>query len=224
MEPWITVDGHKVRIESSLPAGERSQKIPALVLLHGAGGHAEFWQSHLAVPLAEAGVALFVPHYFDRTGTVRADLQAINDGIHVPLWLDSVRAAVTAVAHEPGMDANRIALLGISLGAFLGLAFAAQQTRDPGLGSRVRCIVELSGGLVDPYRSQAGVSFPPTLILHGEADPIVPVSFAHDLERRLTELGVVHEQLLLPGEGHWFSVAAQLKLLLTVSGFLSRHL
>ena len=224
MQAWIDVDGHKVRLESSLPSGEPARKVPALMLLHGAGGHAEFWQSRIAAPLAQSGIALFVPHYFDRTGTARADLQTISDGIHVPLWIDTIRTALDTIAAHPAIDPSRIALLGVSLGAFLSLAFATQHTRASQPVSPVRCIVELSGGLVEPYRALADAAFPPTLILHGETDTIVPASFAHDLESRLVELGVTHERFIVPGEGHWFGGAAQMQLLLKVSSFLGRHL
>lgn len=219
MQELLSVDDHPVRLESSVPAVERGAKLPALVLLHGAGGNAEFWRARLATPLAQAGVALFVPHYFERTGTVRADLGSISDGVHVPLWLQTLDVALDTIAKHPAVDPERIALLGISLGAFLSLAFAAESLQRSAATPRVRCIVELSGGFVEPYRSRANISFPPTLILHGEADAVVPVSFAHELDQRLSELGVPHEALLLPQEGHWFSGAAQLKLLVAVSGF-----
>ena len=84
--------------------------------------------------------------------------------------------------------------------------------------------MELSGGLAEPYAAQATGDFPPTLILHGKADTVVPVAQAHSLDALLKRLNIEHETKILPGEGHWFSTAGQLQLMLDVSGFLSRHL
>lgn len=199
---------------------------PAILLIHGSGGNIGFWLDRLTPHLAAAGVALFAPHYFERTGTIRADLATITDGIHVPQWLDTIAAAREAVAARPGIDPNRIALIGISLGAFLSMAYAAinSASTDPAAHKAIRCIVELSGGLTEPYASQATPQLPPTLILHGADDNIVPVSSAHELDALLTNLGVQHETRVLQREGHWFSGPAQMQLLLAVRSFLSKHL
>lgn len=198
---------------------------PALILLHGSGGNVGFWLSRLEPALAETGILLFAPHYFDRTGTDRADLAIISDGVHVPLWLDTLEAALRHVAEHPQVDPQRIALVGISLGAFLSMCWAAlHSARTQASAPSVRCLIELSGGLPEPYASQATARLPPTLILHGEQDTVVPVGQAQALAALLQRLGVPHESHILRGEGHWFSSAAQWQLLLAVSGFLSRYL
>ena len=187
-----------------------------------------FWLDRLAPYLNSAGIALYAPRYFDSTGTVRADLATITDGMHVPQWLETLSDSIRWVAARPSVDQRRIGLVGISLGAFLALSLAAQQSNpehvtapDP---NPVRCIVEISGGLPAPYAEQATARFPPTLILHGENDEIVPVRFAHELDNLLNHLNVAHETRLLPREGHWFSSGAQLQLLLAVSSFLRGYL
>ena len=199
---------------------------PALILLHGAGGNVGFWLSRLEPALMENGILLFAPHYFDRTATVRADLATITDGVHVPLWLDTLEATLRHVAAHPRVDPSRIALVGISLGAFLSMSWAALQSGLPPerVSPGVRCIVELSGGLPESYAAKATHRLPPTLILHGEQDTVVPVQQAHDLAAVLQRLRVPHETLILQGEGHWFSPEAQMRLLVAVSSFLSRHL
>jgi carboxymethylenebutenolidase len=163
-------------------------------------------------------VAIYAVYYFDRTGTIRADLETIEDGKHVPLWLDTVSRALDHIASLPQVDAARIALLGISLGAYLALATAATDSE------RIRAVVDISGGLVEPWASQATASFPPTLIVHGEADSVVSVAEAHRLDQQLSDLGVAHQALILPGEGHWFSPAGNLRIVKAVAGFLTQHL
>src|ERR1019366_5345045 len=82
-----------------------------------------------------------------------------GSGGNVSFWSDRIAPHLT----RPNIDPNRIALLGISLGAFLSLALAT----DP--ATNIRAIVEISGGLPDPYAANATSAFPPMLILHGGA-------------------------------------------------------
>ncbi len=201
---------------------QNPRKRPAILLLHGSGGNVDFWGNQLAAILQEAGVHLYAPHYFDRTGTKRADISLLSDGIHVPQWLETINDALRFVAARPDVDPARIIVAGISLGAFLGLALAAtlSASGDAAETRRIRAIVDVSGGLVPPFERMATARFPPTLILHGIADMVVPVTFAQELATKLTQLGVAHRAELLPGEGHWFSASAWPRLLMAVSAFL----
>ena len=207
--------GKAVRIDGAEPATTGAH--PALVLLHGAGGNTDFWLERIAPLVARLGVAVYAVHYFDRTGTTRADPAMLSDGKHVPLWMEAVRDALKAIAARPGVDANRVALVGISLGAFLSLALAAE-------GLRIKAIVEISGGLVPPYEALASRAFPPVLIVHGDRDTVVPVAMAHALETTLKKLGVAHKTEILAGEGHWFSSPAQARILAAVAAFLAQQL
>ena len=189
----------------------------AIVLLHGSGGNISFWAERFRAPLRQFGIALYAPRYFDRTGTKRADAATILDGYHFPLWTETVGDALSWVAARPGVDAARIALLGISLGAFLAVA---RGHTDP----RIRAILEISGGLPRPSAAVTVPRFPPTLVVHGEADTVVPVREAHELVRWLKSRDVPHQAELLAGEGHWFSPLAQGRILLAMAAFLGRHL
>ncbi len=210
---------------ASVPA-QPTVRRAAILLLHGSGGHVESWTGRLAPFLLEAGIGLYAPHYFDRTGTTRADLAMLTDGIHVPQWIDTVDDTLRFVASRPGVDPERIVVAGISLGAFLALALAStlSASNSPSEQRRIRALLDVSGGLVPPYDANATAAMPPTLILHGDADSIVPVSFAHELDRKLIALRVVHRMEILPGEGHWFSANALPRMLLAVSSFLEQHL
>jgi len=213
--------GRSVRLAAYEPlsAPSRSKPVPAILLLHGAGGNVDFWLGRVAPLVNRAGVAVYAAHYFDRTGTERASPAHLADGIHVPQWLGTAGDALTVIAARPTVDRERIALLGISLGAFLSLALGTQLP-----AGTIRAIVEISGGLVPPFEHAATSAFPPTLIVHGEADTVVPVAHAHSLAERLKKLSVEHQQKLLPGEGHWFSAAAQDSILQAVALFLATHL
>jgi carboxymethylenebutenolidase len=209
--------GATIRLRALEPSGPGP--FPAILLLHGAGGNVSFWFDSVAPFITRLGVALYAVHYFDRTGTETADTATILDGHHVPLWLATVADALDHIAANPKVDPRRIALLGISLGAFMSLAHATLPGRR-----RVRAIVEVSGGLAAPYIPLASATFPPTLILHGETDNVVPVTEARALDALLTRLDIHHAVKLFPGEGHWFSPGAQLQILQAIANFLGPRL
>ncbi len=154
---------------------------------------------------------------FERTGTLRADAATILDGRHFPQWLETARDALTYIASRPEVDARRIAVLGISLGGYLAMAMAVD---DP----RPAATVEISGGMPEHWAQRVHTGMAPVLLLHGDADPVVPVSEAHRAAELLQAAGVPHQVRIFPGQGHWFSGTAQFELLLTVGQFLTRHL
>lgn len=177
-----------------------------------------FWFNRIAPQLARLNLGLYAVHYFDQTGTVRAERETIVDGYHFPAWLRTISDALGYIRSRPSINPDRVALLGVSLGAFLALSTAA----DP--SARIRAVVEISGGLPEPSIKSIGPNFPPTLILHGDADTVVPVSMAHQLKDLLTRHRVPHQALILPGQGHWFDAAAQLQILMATAGFLASNL
>src|SRR5437660_10614651 len=88
--------------------------------------------------LAANGFAVYVPHYFDRTGTSQADRDTIFR--HFPLGMKTLWDSVSFVARQPHVDPERMGLLGFSLGAYLSLSTAA-------IDSRVRAVVEVFDGI-----------------------------------------------------------------------------
>ncbi len=54
----------------------------------------------------------------------------------------------------------------------------------------------------------AGRDFPPTMLLHGDADTDVPVEQSKQMAAVLQRLGVPHELVILPGAPHGFDRAA----------------
>jgi carboxymethylenebutenolidase len=213
--PTFQSGGVPIRLRSFLPTAPGPH--PALILLHGAGGNVDHWLNYLAPAINRLGIALFAVHYFDRTQTKRAEPALILDGIHFPLWLATAADALAHIAALPTVNPRRIAFVGISLGAFLALSLATEV-------KPIRAVIDISGGLPDPWSTRATSAFPHTLILHGEADTVVPVTEARTLDALLTRLEVRHQTVLLPGESHYFSPAAHLRILGEVGGFLTRHL
>ena len=220
MQTTFLSGGRSIRLDAIEPLTPGPH--PSILLLHGAGGNTDFWLDRIFPFVANLGIAIYGVHYFDRTGTVRADLPTLSDGIHVPLWIDTLRDTLAHLGSRPAVNPHRIALIGVSLGAFLSLALAAEASASHTVIAR--CIVEISGGLVRPYSERATPAFPPTLILHGEADTVVGLYHAENLQALFKRLNVSYQAHMLPNEGHYFTPAAQTRILTTVAAFLHQYL
>jgi len=111
--------------------------------------------------------------------------------------------------------AGRIGLFGISLGGGIALGVAAQD-------QRVGALVSYFGFVPSGFDPSAAL--PPTLVLHGEDDRVVPVSNARTLQRILEARGTPHEVQIYPGEGHGFSAAATADAAARITRFFGRTL
>ena len=89
-------------------------------------------------------------------------------------------------------------MMGFSLGSFLSLSTGAI---DP---NQIAAIVEYYGGL-PPALQHGAKSMPPTLILHGDKDVLVPVAMAHELDELLTKEKRPHEMKIYEGANHAFN-------------------
>jgi len=209
--------GKPIRIDAYIPANgdlaANARLFPAVVALHGAGGGVKGMDKSAAL-LAEQGFAVYVLHYFDRTGTEYADKATILRNF--PIWMKTLWEAVSFVERQAAVDRERIALLGFSLGAYLSLANAS-------IDGRVRAVVEFFGGL--PREMKLFMRrLCPVLILHGEADPTVPVAEAYNLQRLLEEKGIPYEIKIYPRAGHGFEDHVWRDAGLRTLRFLQKHL
>jgi carboxymethylenebutenolidase len=208
----FTSSGRAIALDIYLPDGDGP--FPGVIALHGSGGnHASM--SEPANQLAAQGFGVFVVHYFDRTGTTEAnEKQTIFRNF--PAWGKTVWDAVSHVAQHPQVDTERIGLLGFSLGAYLALSVAS-------VDSRVKAVVEFFGGL--PREMKFFMRrLCPVLILHGEADPTIPVAEAYDLEIELQRRKIPYDIKIYPAVGHGFSGQVWDDACLRTVAFLCKHL
>jgi len=187
--------GNPIRLDAYLPETPNGS-VPAVIALHGAGGNVSGMERYASM-LAAQGFAVYVLHYFDRTGTDSADKPTILSNF--PLWMKTLWDAISFVETQPQVDGKRIALLGFSLGAYLSLANSA-------IDQRVQAVVEFFGGM--PKEMHLFMRrLCPVLILHGEADATVPVEEAYQLQKLLEKKGIPYEIKIYPGAGHGFEDA-----------------
>jgi carboxymethylenebutenolidase len=207
----FTSNGKPIRIDHYPPNHAGSS--PAVILIHGSGGPLHGLDP-FASQAAMFGVHVFVLHYFERTGHNWAAPSQIES--YFLAWLDTVKDAVSFVASQPGVDASRIGLLGFSLGAFLSLSLATQD-------SRITAVAELFGGLPEQFAKDAA-NLPPVLILHGAQDTTVPIDRAHELERILQQHKIPYQIKIYPDQGHVFRGLAQLDAMRRVAQFFRNYL
>jgi dienelactone hydrolase len=191
---WFESGGRNIGLDCFLPT-DNGRKFPAVIALHGSGG-GHISMAEPASLLAAQGYAVYVLHYFDRTGTTHVDGLA-TIARNYPAWMKTLWDAVGFIAGQPQVDAERIGLLGFSLGAYLSVSAASI---DP----RVKAVVEYFGGL--PKEMKLFMRrLCPMLILHGDQDKTVPVEEAYHLQQVLAKRQIPYEMQIYPGVGHAFS-------------------
>jgi carboxymethylenebutenolidase len=205
-------DGKTIAIDCFVSASA-GNRFPAIIALHGSGGGHDTL-AETAHALAAQGFCVYVPHYFDRTGTTEAQMPSMF--LNFPLWMKTLWDMVSLVATQPCVDPERIGALGFSLGAYLALSVA-------GIDPRIQAVAEYFGGLpreIRPFLRR----LPPTLILHGDADTVVPVAEAHSLQKVLEERNVPYEIEIYPNEGHDFTPETRVRADARMQTFFHKHL
>lgn len=213
---FVSGDAHiqAVRFEPIGASGKR----PAVLMLHGSDG----WEQMKAYrfvgnDLAAQGHVAILIRYYDRTGTPdeispeqRGEFlrwlngKAIKEKDHPARryfeeWIDTVSDAAAYARGLKHVDERRIGLVGFSLGGYLAVAAAAREHL------RITALVEMFGGVPVEYRNKVR-TLPPSLIVHGEEDDIVPVREADALIGLLTQKKQRFEAEIYPQVGHVFLI------------------
>jgi dienelactone hydrolase len=178
------------------PAPALKGKHPLVLLLHGSGGLEQdtgrLYQA-FARGLAGKGFVVLIPHLFDRTDHVPG--APLQDGEYES-FVQAVKDAIAFAGGRDDVDADRVGIFGLSMGAGIALR---EGMRDP----RVKTIVLLSGP-ASIVRPGVKLKLPPTLILHGEHDDSTPVSRMRKFDEILAENEIPHEMHVYRGIGHNF--------------------
>jgi len=183
-------EGRPIRLEEFRPAAIEGSA-PAVILLHGASGirHGALIYGQ-AQALAENGIVAYVLHYFDgMTGGAKAKATKF------PVRDQIIEDALAYVSQLPQVDDKRIGLFGFSLGAFHALGLA---TKD----ERVIAVVAIGGGMPNQIPRDEIEKMPPTLIVHGARDRVVPVKRAREVASIMQELGADFDMVIWSGQQH----------------------
>ena len=224
---YQSADGQLIDGLFTLPTATHGESLPPLyVNVHGgpSGAECDYWSGTDMAYLA-AGYAVFRPNYRGSWGQGMAFADAVM-GDMGGKDLQDILSGVEYLAREGKVDGGRVAIGGWSNGGYLS-AWAVTQTKrfkaammGAGISDwlNMHAQTNISDADVmmmgaDPlenpdayYRSSpitfAGRAQTPTLILHGEDDPAVPVAQAYAFYRALRERDVPVECVVYPREGH----------------------
>lgn len=213
----LHADGDRVPAILLVPLEPRPA--PAALLLHGYSSDKERMVDSAGRALLARGVAslgIDLPLHGERAG---GDGGMASAELRNPLalarrWraaMDEARVALRFLAERDEVDADRLALVGYSMGAYLGVMIAAKD-------DAVRALVLAAGGdlpsntpyaplvrtLVDPIRAVRQYAGRPLLMVHGRHDRTI----RPDQAERLYAAAGPPKAIQWYDGGHWLTDAA----------------
>jgi acetyl esterase/lipase len=227
------------RYDLFLPEGH-DEHTGAILLIHGGG-----WVSgdkrdcdYYAMRFSTYGLAAISMNY-----------RLANDSVHCPEMLADVDSMISCIAKNAvqwGIDSGRISLFGYSAGGHLALLYSYSMDKN----RKIKSVISLAGPadvqdsilrnvpkmyhdikqmagdtipgnwtLVNPV-SFVSASNPPTMLIHGTNDSLVPVSQSVKLYEHQKALNNPVRLLLLENETHTFSSGAIATFIAETSNFL----
>lgn len=223
----IQAGDHLLYGEWLLPK-KRSGRIPAVICCHGYGGSYQLYKHTVGKVLSKAGFAVFCFDFYG--GSRRTRSGGSMQEMSVFTEQEDLRCVIRHVSQLDFVDATNLFLMGESQGGFVASITAPhfhQQIRAMVLYYPAFCIPDdarkrfPNGHVPEIYKavgqtvgriySEALLSYDvykhiggydqPVLIIHGDADPIVDVSFS----RRASKIYANARLEILRGENHGFT-------------------
>ena len=109
----------------------------------------------------------------------------------------AVDAFIDRKLNQYGLSEPDLAIVGFSQGTMMALHVGLRRTNT------VASIVGYSGMLAGAAElAHEPITRPPVLLIHGSADPVVPVAALHDAEQALRKLGIEVSTHLSAGTAH----------------------
>lgn len=188
--------GKNIRFERFQPT--TSGRFPAIIMVPESGGlkHVGDLYRNIARSISREGYVVMVVNFFDRTGVEGVNPKQIKREDFL-LWQETVRDSVAFCRDLPNVQAQRIGLLGFSLGAYLSLTVAMEEKVG------IAAVAEFFGGIPEELWKDVR-RLPPTLIVHGVKDSMVPVKEAYLLRGFFETNKLPHEVKIYENQGHMF--------------------
>ena len=201
-------DNGRIHIDVFLPPG--SGPHPAVMVFHGVEGASNLVRRAVHFPNAYAirqkGYATFFVRYFDgqpyrnlalRTPT-GLDMEAVET---IRLrdyrdWIATAKRAITRIRDRDDIDPDRVAVIGYSLGCYVGSAAVAELATKEFPAAFVGNFGGIWPEIELPER------FPPSQFYHGEDDETIPLALALEAVNRLRAVGIACELVTYPDQGH----------------------
>jgi dienelactone hydrolase len=197
----VTYPAGTVTAKGFLARPDDSATRPAVLVVHEWWGLNDYARKRASM-LAEMGyVALAIDMYGDgKTADHPSDATAFMTAIteNMPEGRARFEAALKFLSAQPGVDPSKIAAIGYCFGGGIVLQMAAEGV--PGLIG----VASFHGGPA----AQIPDGVTPTaamLVLHGEADAMIPMSAIEDFKNRMTDASVVHKVVTYPDAQHGFT-------------------
>lgn len=203
-----------------LPAGSAARPVPAVLVMHGWGANATMmWP--VVPPLHAAGFAVLL---LDARCHGHSDDESFTS---MPRFAEDIAAGLAWLKRQPGIASDRLALLGHSVGAAASLLHASRQRDVRAVVSlsafahprevmrgllsekripypvvgwyvmrQVQRVIGTDFDAIAPVHTIAAVACP-VLVVHGQADEVVPVDDAARIAARSPRA-----RLLLVDGGH----------------------
>lgn len=114
----------------------------------------------------------------------------------------SLLATIDAERMRRGLPDDAVVIMGFSQGAMMALFAGLRRSPSP------RAILAYSGALLETLAlAREIIGHPPTLLVHGQADDVVPFACGPAAEAALRRLAIPVSTLWQPGVGHWIDDA-----------------
>ena len=223
-------EGRTEKLDIYLPPGAFKKGRPAVLFIHGGGfktgDKAEFRSASVSADLARAGYVVASCNYvlFSKKNP-GVWPQNISDCRNAVRWLRQNADAL-------GVDPSRIAVAGGSAGGYLALMVGLSEDhaelggdKDAKVSAKVSAIIDMYGVTDSEHHGKdtlvnAGpeaerlfspiahvkAGSPPVLILHGAADPTVPLKESEDLAKAMIAAKLDHEFIVIKDAVHTFDL------------------
>jgi len=231
---WQSFDGRTISGLLHLPPARFTGKRPLIIDIHGGpeGQAAVGFMGRLNYLMQELGVAVIQPNVRGSSGFGKTFL-SLDDGLRREDSVKDIGALLDWVALQPGLDAQRVMVMGGSYGGYMSLAVSVHYAEriagavdDVGISNFVTFLRNTEsyrrdlrrveyGDERDPAMHEflqrisplnnAGKIRKPLFVVQGKNDPRVPVTEAEQIVAAVRANGTPVWYLLAENEGHGFA-------------------